>query len=80
MKKKKQSHTIRLLQIGVKDLVERTTFLHSVDQNKIGDTFKRSDLAEISERRIDQVPETRNKRLHSIRCIVLILSHNCIRS
>ena len=59
--------------------MERTTFTYQVDQNRTGDTFRRSDLVEISERRADRVPETHNKRLHSIRCIVLILFHNCIR-
>ena len=43
--------------------MEETTFTHPVDQNRIGDIFRRSDLAEISKGRIDQVPETRNKRL-----------------
>ena len=37
--------------------MERTTFLHPVDQNKTGDTFRRSDLAEIRDRRVDQEPE-----------------------
>ena len=59
--------------------MEETTFTHLVDQNRIGDIFRRSDLAEISKGRIDQVPKTHNKRLNSIRCIVLILSYNCIR-
>ena len=59
--------------------MERTTFLHPVDQNKIGDTFNRSYLVEISDSKADQVPETHNKRFHSIRCIVLTLSYNCIR-
>ena len=59
--------------------MERIAFTYPVDQNRTRDTFRRSDLAKIGERRIDQVPETCNKRLHSIRCIVLILSHNCIR-
>ena len=59
--------------------MERIAFTYQVDQNRIGDIFRRSNLAEISKRRIDQVPETCNKRLHSIRCIVLILSYNCIR-
>ena len=54
--------------------MERIAFAYQVDQNRIGDTFRRSNLVEISERRIDQVPETCNKRLHSIICIVLILS------
>ena len=59
--------------------MEGTTFAYQVDQNRIGDIFIRSDLAEISKGRTDQVPETHNKRLHSIRCIFLILSYNCIR-
>ena len=59
--------------------MERTSFTYLVDQNRTRDTFSRSDLAKISDRSADQVPETCNKRLHSIRCIVLILSHNCIR-
>ena len=57
-----------------------TTFTYQVDQNRIGNTFRRLDLVEISERRENQVPEIGNKRLHSIGCIVLILFHNCIRS
>ena len=41
MKKKKSRLLVRLLQNkGVKDLVERTTSIHLVDQNKIGDTFR----------------------------------------
>ena len=59
--------------------MERTTILHQVDQKKAGDIFRRPDLAEIIERRGDKIVETFNKRFHSIRCIVLILSHNCIR-
>ena len=54
--------------------MERTTFTYLVDQNRIGDTFSRLDLSKISERRENQVPETSNNRLYSIRCIVLILS------
>ena len=46
-----------LKNIGEKDLVERTTFTHLVDQNRIGNTIKKSDLAEISDRRADQEPE-----------------------
>ena len=60
--------------------MEETTFTHPVDQNRIGDIFRRSDLAYISKRRADQVPKTRNYRSHSIMCIVLILFENCIRS
>ena len=60
--------------------MERIAFTYPVDQNRIGDTFRRSDLIEISKRRVNKVPEKRNKRLYSIRCIVLIFSHNCIRS
>ena len=37
--------------------MERTTFLHQVDQNRTGDTFSRLDLVEISDRRADQEPE-----------------------
>ena len=59
--------------------MERTTFTYQVNKKRTGDKFKRSDLVEISDSRIDQVPETHNKILHSIKCIVLILSHNCIR-
>ena len=59
--------------------MERTTFTYQVDQNRAGDIFRRPDLAEIIERRADQVLETCNKILHSVRCIVLILSHNFIR-
>ena len=58
MKKKEQSLLLRLLQnIGVKDLVERTSFTHLVDQNRIGNTINRSDLVEISDRRADQEPK-----------------------
>ena len=42
--------------------------------------IRRLDLAKISKGRVDQVPNTSNYKLHSIKCIVLILSHNCIRS
>ena len=59
--------------------MERTTFIYQVDQNRTGDINRGSKLVEISEGRVDKVLETCNKRLHSIRCIVLILSHNCIR-
>ena len=59
--------------------MDRIAFTYQVDQNKIRDTLRTLDLVEISEGRKDQVHETHNKRLHSIRCIVLILSHNCIR-
>ena len=79
-KEKKQSRILRLLQnIGVRYQVERIAFTYQVDQNRIGDTFSKLDLAEINDNRVDQVPKTHNKRLHSIRFIVLILSHNCIR-
>ena len=58
MKKKEQNLLLRLLQnIGVKDLVERKTFTHLVDQHRIGNTKSRSDLAEIRDRRADQEPE-----------------------
>ena len=41
--------------------MERTTFTYQVDQSRTRDTFRTSDLAEISERREDQVLETHNK-------------------
>ena len=44
--------------------MERTAFTYQFDQNRTTDTFRREDLAEISERRADQMPETHNKRLH----------------
>ena len=57
-KKKEKNLLLRLLQnIGVKDLVERTSFTHLVDQNRIGNTINRSDLTEINDRRADQEPE-----------------------
>ena len=59
--------------------MEGIAFTYQVDHNRIGDIFRRLDLAEISKGRIDKLPETHNKILHSIRCIVLILSYNCIR-
>ena len=37
--------------------MEGTTFTHLVDQNRIGNTINRSDLAEIRERRGDQEPK-----------------------
>ena len=40
--------------------MERTTSTHPVDQNRTGDIFRRSKLAEISKGRVDQVPETHN--------------------
>ena len=57
-KKKEQSLLLSLLQnIGVKDLVERTTSTDLVDQNRAGNIISRSNLAEISDRRTDQEPE-----------------------
>ena len=46
--------------------MEGTTFAYQVDQNRIGDIFRRLDLVEINKGRMDQVPKTHNKRLHSI--------------
>ena len=46
-----------LQNIGVKDLVEMTTFTHLVDQNRTWNTISRLDLAEIRDRRADQEPE-----------------------
>ena len=60
--------------------MEETKFTYQVDQNRTRDIFRRSGLVEISKGRVDQVPQTCNKRLHSIKCNVLIISHNCIRS
>ena len=60
--------------------MQGTAFAYQVDHNRIGDIFRRSDLAEISKGRTDQVPKTRNKRLLSIRCIVLILSYNVLEN
>ena len=41
----------------VRVLEERTTSTHVVDQNRIGYTTNKLDLAEIRDRRVDQEPE-----------------------
>ena len=41
----------------MKDLVERTSFTHLVDQNRTRSIINRSDLAEIRDIRVDEEPE-----------------------
>ena len=41
----------------VRDLVERTTSTHLVDQNRIGYTPNKSNISKIKDRRVDQEPK-----------------------
>ena len=76
---KEEAITKPSTKVDVKNLAERIASTCLVDQKRTRYTTSKLDLAEIRDRREDQEPKINIRDCILIRCIIPILSHNCIR-